>query len=75
MKLIYTKTEFMVLASKHQLPQVNHMTVQVGAETISLATSARNIGPMMEAAMEMTEQVNQISRSCYMYCQLGSIST
>ena len=57
----------MVLASKHQLPQVNHVTTQVDAEPTTILyikqQMQKNIG-----TMEMTEpvnMVNQISRLCY----------
>jgi hypothetical protein len=56
----------------HLLSKVNDVSVQVGAETISAAQCAKNIGATIDATMEMKQQVNQIVRSCYF--QLRNIS-
>ena len=41
LKLNDSETQFMVLASKHQLPQVNRVITQVGVETRSAAESTK----------------------------------
>ena len=72
LKLNDSKTEFLTLGTKHQLSQIANVSIRIGDENIPSATSARNIGVVFDATMEMKEQVSQVTRSCY--AQLRGIS-
>jgi hypothetical protein len=72
LKLNDEKTEFIILASKHLLSLVKDVKLHIGAETVAATDAARNIGAMFDKTLEMKEQINQITRSCY--AQLRVIS-
>jgi hypothetical protein len=72
LKLNDSKTEFLIIGTKHQLSQLGDVSIKIGDEAIPSTSSARNIGVMFDAEMNMKEQVSQITRSCY--GQLWSIS-
>ena len=65
LKLNDNKTEFVIIGSKYQLSLVDKKEIKIGTETIPASNSARNIGAMLDASMKMTDQVNQVTRSCY----------
>jgi hypothetical protein len=65
LKLNDNKTEFVIIGSKYQLSLVDKKEIKIGTETIPASNSARNIGAMFDASMKMTDQVNQVTRSCY----------
>ena len=72
LKLNDTKTEFMVMGSKHQLSLVKNVSLKIGTEDIQSVPKARNIGAVFDASLEMKDQVNQVTKSCY--AQLRSIA-
>ena len=72
LKLNDTKTEFMVMGSKHQLSLVENVSLKIGTEDIQSVPKARNIGAVFDASLEMKDQVNQVTKSCY--AQLTSIA-
>jgi hypothetical protein len=63
LKLNDSKTEFLTLGTKHQLSQIGNVSIRIGDENIPSATSARNIGVVFDATMEMKEQVSQVTCS------------
>ena len=67
LKLNDSKTEYIVIGSKHTLDQVCEKLkcIQVGGESIAMSASARNIGVCMDSTLRMEEQVANICRACY----------
>ena len=68
LKLNDSKTEYIVIGSKHTLDQFSEelKCVEVGGESIAMTTSARNIGVYMDSTLRMEEQVASIYRAnCY----------
>mgnify|MGYP001545720609 CR=1 FL=1 len=67
LKLNDSKTEFLVVSSKHarSLPEVTE--ISVGEDTVSAVTSARNIGAQMDNKLTMEDHVNGVCRSAYVH--------
>ena len=65
LKLNDNKTEFMTIGSRQQQAKVKDLNIKIGNESIPATTSARNIGVVFDATMDMQAQVSQIMRSCY----------
>ena len=69
LKLNDSKTEYMVIGSKHILSQVSDdiKTIHIGDAVVEASGSARNIGAIMDEYLNMTEHVNKITSSCYFH--------
>ena len=67
LKLNDNKTEFVAIASRQQLSNVSDIQLRIGTEMVSATHSARNIGVMFDATMEMKDHISQITRSCYLH--------
>jgi len=72
LKLNETKTEFLVIGSKHSRQAPGVSSISVGDSTVSAAHTARNIGAIMDDRLTMTEHVSSICKSSY--AQLRSIA-
>ena len=68
LKLNDGKTEYMVMGSNHMMKHIPPClnSISIGNSIISKATSARNIGVIMDETLSMEHQVNNICRSCYL---------
>ena len=68
LKLNDGKTEYMVIGSNYMMKQIPPClnSISIGDSVISKATSARNIGVIMDETLSMEQQVNNICRSCYL---------
>ena len=66
LKLNDSKTEFLVIGSKfaRTKPEVN--TIVIGDESIEVASSARNIGVMMDSNLTMADHISNICKSSYL---------
>lgn len=60
-----SKTEVMLLGSKHMLKQMPTITVTVGNDNITPTDVARNIGVIFDSNMSMEKQVNNICKSAW----------
>jgi hypothetical protein len=67
LKLNDTKTEFLLIGSRHILKQLGDLcpAITIGESTIPVVHSARNIGVMMDSTLSMAEHINGVLRSCY----------
>ena len=72
LKLNETKTEFLVIRSKHGKHTPDVSSVCVGGSAVSAVHSARNIGVVMDDRLTMTDQVDAICKASY--AQLRAIS-
>ncbi|XP_072023001.1 uncharacterized protein [Amphiura filiformis] len=63
LQLNKSKTEFMVLASKHNLKDLSTVTLNLDNTTITPSTVIKNLGVKFESDMSMTAQVASISSS------------
>lgn len=68
LKLNHSKTECIVIGSKHTLQQVQNVSeLKVGNATVACANSVKNIGAVFDSQLTMVEQVGATCRSCYMH--------
>ena len=74
LKLNDSKTDFLILGSKHHLKNVNIAHITIGDEKVSASDSVKNIGAVLDSHLKMDKQVNQICKSAwYNLYQLGKI--
>ena len=68
LKLNDDKTEFMVIGTRHTLQHCPDelLSIKVGNICVNSASSARNIGVVMDPLLSMEKQVAKITRTCYM---------
>ena len=73
LKLNDTKTEFLVIGSKHMKDKLNDVShISIGNSKVETVGFAKNIGAILDSNLDMTEHVNNVCRACYMH--LHSIS-
>ena len=65
LKLNDNKTEFMTIGTQHTLSEIGERSISIGSVKVKASQSARNIGVVFDAKMDMKEQVNQVISSCY----------
>ena len=65
LKLNYGKTEYIVIGSNYMIQQIPLClnSINIGHSTISKATSARDIGVIMDEELSMEQQVNNDNKS------------
>ena len=66
LKLNTDKTEVILFVSKKFANEVKDVSIKVGDSVIAPSTSVRNLGAILDSQMTMEEQVNSVSRSCFM---------
>ena len=66
LKLNDDKTEFIMLGTHHDIMSVSEWTVSVGEEEVLPSMTGRNIGAMLDSALTMKPQIDNITKSCYM---------
>jgi hypothetical protein len=67
LKLNDSITEFLSLGPKSQLSKLGKVSIDIGQETITASDHAKNIGVIFDTKMDMADQVNQITKSCYFH--------
>ena len=72
LKLNDSKTEFIIFGSKINVARVNDCSVHVGDSEVEPSGAVRDIGAMLDSALTMETQINNILKSCYFH--LRSIS-
>ena len=72
LKLNDSKTECMLISSKHARKQPNIETVTIGGMSVSTVTSARNIGAIVDGHLTMVEHIASISTCAYSHLQNNS---
>ena len=60
LKINDSKTEFIILGSKHQLHKVNIPGVKVGDENIQPVTSVRNLGVIFDQHLAMDKHISKV---------------
>jgi hypothetical protein len=67
LKLNDDKTEFLLIAPKYHMPSLldSKPTISVGDAVIEPATSVRNLGAVFDRHMDMSAQVDRVTRSVY----------
>jgi len=75
LKLNDDKTEVMLIGSKHNLKKINSVSsIMVGDTEVNIVKSAKNIGVIIDSNLSMEQQVNNVTRLCYMHMyQIGKI--
>jgi hypothetical protein len=75
LKLNHSKTEYMVIGSKHNLQQVaDTSVVNIAGCSIHATDSVKNIGATFDSHLTMVDHVNNICRSCYIHIRnIGKI--
>ena len=64
LKLNADKTEVIVFVPRRS--KVDDITVRVGDAVIKPSSAVKNLGALLDSNLDMEQQVNSISRSCYM---------
>jgi len=64
-KLNEEKTELIIFNSKHQVRVNEELQLQLGNNTVSVASSVKNLGVYFDTSLTMERQVNAISKACY----------
>jgi len=65
LKLSEEKTELIIFNTKHQVRMNRELRLQVGNNTVSVASSVKNLGVYFDTSLTMERQVNAISKACY----------
>ena len=65
LKLNEEKTELIIFNPKHQVRMNEELRLQVGNNTVSVASSVKNLGVYFDTSLTMERQVNAISKACY----------
>lgn len=74
LKLNESKTDFMVLGSKHALKNVNTKHVTVGDEMVVASSSVKNIGAVLDQQLKMDKHVNSMCKTAwYSLHRLGKL--
>ena len=63
LQLNQSKTEFIVIASNHVLPSLANVELRLGDVCIYPSKTARNLGVIIDAPLNMSEQINSLCRS------------
>jgi hypothetical protein len=71
LKLNEEKTELIFFNPKHQVRMNEELWLQVGNNTVSVASSGKNLGVYFDTSLTMERQVNAIPKVCY--CQIRNI--
>ena len=66
LKLNDAKTEFIMFGTPNDLKRVSEWTVSVGTEEVFPSTTVRNIGAMMDSALNMESHISNVRKSCYL---------
>jgi len=75
LKLNHSKTEYLVIGSRHGLQQLEDVSViRIGDSSVESAKSVRNIGAIFDSQLNMVEHVGALCRSCYVHIRnIGKI--
>ena len=77
LKLNHSKTEFIVIGSKHGLQQAQYVSsIKIGNTTVETSKSVKNIGAIFDSQLAMVEQGGATCtyRSCYLHIRnIGNI--
>ena len=75
LKLNNTKTEFMVIGSKHNLKYLENVNeIRVGNSTVGCSKSGKNIGAIFDSQLNMVDHVSAMCHSCYLHIRnIGTI--
>ena len=65
LRLNLAKTEFLWLATVHQLHYFNDSPFILGNTIVKPTTIARNLGVMMNQDYSMTSHINKLVQSCF----------
>ena len=67
LKLNHSKTEYIVIGTKHQVQKSSQdiSSIKVGESSVNSSSNVRNIGAVFDAHLTMIDHVNAICRSCY----------
>jgi len=65
LKLKEEKTELISFNPKHQVGIKEELWLQVGKNTVSIASSVKNLGVYFDTFLTIERQVNAISKACY----------
>ena len=65
LKLNDSKTEFMVLSTKHRLNKIKTTSISVGDAKIPSCKEVRNIGAMFDPELSMSTQVKKLCRGAW----------
>ena len=65
LKLNDSKTEILIIGSRHQLAKINVNSVQVGTSEILSASSVRNLGAWFDTNMSMNAHVGKVCSKAF----------
>ena len=60
-----SKTEFLVIGSKHQLAKINVDSIMVGNTVIKSVTSVHNLGAWFDQHMSMNDHVSKVCSKAF----------
>ena len=65
LKLNQNKTELIVFSSKFNAKKTNEVSITVGDSRVNAVQSVRNLGVILDSNLNMEQQVNAITKSCF----------
>ena len=65
LKLNEEKTQLVIINPKHQVRMNEQLRLQVGNNTVSVASSVKNLRVYFDTFLTIERQVNAISKACY----------
>ena len=67
LKLNSSKTEAIIFSTKQKLKHFKDMTLQIGDAIIPVKPVVRDLGINLDSCLTMENQVNQVTRQCFMH--------
>jgi hypothetical protein len=67
LKLNDSKTEFLIISSKHSRSSIDITSISIGDSAVSNVKSAKNIGAVMDSNLTMAEHISSICKSAYFH--------
>jgi len=65
LKLNEEKTNLIIFNPKHQVGMNEELQLHVDSNTVSVASSVKNLGVHFDTSLTMERQVNAITKTCY----------
>ena len=60
-----SKTEFLIIGSKQQRSKILENSITFSGATVSVSSSARNLGVIFDSDMSFSKQISTVSKSCF----------
>ena len=65
LKLKESKTDFMIIGSKHNLPKLSTTHITIGNESVASSACIKNIGAHLDNTLKMEMQISQMCKKAW----------